>query len=167
MKAQEWLLLASVMAACIPLPSNTDSDYSPHSIHRSRVTRATNTRRRQPSFFFLVGQFFGQTVSETNQALRNITRIFNDQFTTTTPSPDMLMEDDSNSTTEKPSPPITRQQLFTILGNNYRGLVRLFNSEWQAAVEQSGRNVANFRKELREAVRPYFSPNRNLTRNQT
>uniref|UniRef100_A0A1B6F4X8 Uncharacterized protein n=1 Tax=Cuerna arida TaxID=1464854 RepID=A0A1B6F4X8_9HEMI len=167
MRALDWLLLASVMAACIPLPSNTDSDYSPQFSHKSRVNRAISTRRRQPNLFFLVGQFFGQTIAETNQAVRNITRIFNDQFTTTTPSPDMVTEDDSNSTTEKPPTPITRDQLFRILGNNYRGLVRLFNSEWQAAVEQSGKNVANFRKELREAIRPYFSPNRNLTSNQT
>jgi len=153
------------MAACLPLPSHTDQD-SHLNLYKSRIARATNTRR-QPNFLFLLGQFFGQTVSDTNRALGNITRIFNNQFTTTTPSPDMVTsEDDSNSTTEATPPPLSRQQLFKILGNNYRGLVRLFNTEWQSAVQQSSKNVAMFRKELREAVRPYFSPNRNLSSNE-
>ncbi|XP_054267781.1 uncharacterized protein LOC128989767 isoform X2 [Macrosteles quadrilineatus] len=164
MRALEWLLLASVMAACFSLPSYQDSGPEQPLIGKSRVTRATY--RRPPSFLFLLGQFFGQTISDTGAAARNISKIFNDQFTTTTPSPDAVTEEGTNST-ETPPKPITRDTLFRILGNNFRGLQRLFNTEWQAAVDQSSTNVANFRKELREAVRPFLLPNRNLTNNQT
>uniref|UniRef100_A0A1B6CB48 Uncharacterized protein n=1 Tax=Clastoptera arizonana TaxID=38151 RepID=A0A1B6CB48_9HEMI len=126
MRAYDWLLLASVLAISIePL---TSKESLPNSAQESRYKR--QTRRRPVGFFGQFNQFIRDTVSETGVAYRNISKIFSDQFTTTTPSPNEI--EDTNSTTPKA---YTMQEVFGILGRNYRGLQRLFNREWRTAIE--------------------------------
>ncbi|KAL1122632.1 hypothetical protein AAG570_002959 [Ranatra chinensis] len=117
--------------------------HSPDSIFESSVGKKSPRLKRQrkvhnqPGFLFLLAQLFTGTVTDTNIAIRNITQIVNEQFPSSSAQTLGLADDNrrpggrlegANSTR------LTIQDLANILGRNFRGLRRLFNSEWRNAI---------------------------------
>lgn len=105
-------------------------------------------RRRTPGFFGLITQFVRETIQDTNFVVRNITDTINTEFP---PS------NSGNITSPSGARRLTISQVNNILGRNYRSLMRLFNTELRTAISDSGNNIQMYKKEFKNAVRPYFT----------
>ncbi|XP_066905079.1 uncharacterized protein [Halyomorpha halys] len=115
------------------------------------ITFFKKPARRRPGFFGLITQFVRETIQDTSFAVRNITDTVNAEFPRTAPPAGQ------NSTSSSGATRLTISQVNDILGRNYRSLVRLFNSEFRIALADSQNNIKEYKKEFRDAVRPYFT----------
>ncbi|XP_024085298.1 uncharacterized protein LOC106662044 [Cimex lectularius] len=142
-----WLLIL-----CLLLLLQLSYEVSSYQNGGKKGVKRQIFKRRGPGFFGLLSQFVRETISDTNYAVRNITNIINNEF----PSPSAQLEE-GNSTSTSGARQLSLKEVNDILGRNYRSLVRLFNTEFRKAVADSNKNVGLYRKEFRDAIRPYFT----------
>nr|KAF7427739.1 hypothetical protein H0235_007433 [Vespula pensylvanica] len=145
-----------------------------------RVVR--QVRKQRPGFFWTLAKLAFETFNDTQSAIKQITSIISnsigpDTTTNRSTSSDSLMESSKTSmmrdrnetaiTTEatmtntKQTPVLTRSELQSLITRNIKGLIRLFNIEWQDALKQSDVNVDEFRKDLGKQVGTYLQDNPN------
>ncbi|XP_035737719.1 uncharacterized protein LOC118448493 [Vespa mandarinia] len=145
-----------------------------------RVVR--QVRKQRPGFFWTLAKIAFETFNDTQSAIKQISSIISNSIgpdTTTSKSmiSDSLMESSKTSminernettmTTEatmtnmKQTPLLTRSELQSLITRNIKGLIRLFNIEWQDALKQSDVNVNEFRKDLGKQVGTYLQDNPN------
>ncbi|XP_039450115.1 uncharacterized protein LOC120429012 [Culex pipiens pallens] len=114
-----------------------------------------------------MGRLFYQQYNDTTWTLKNVYDIlsneFTDTFTTTTPNPLLptTTADPSTSTTAKYR--ISRAELGVILNRNYRGLQKLFRTEWNDAWNQTKYNVDFYKQELKNSAFPKITRNTTTT----
>ncbi|KAI5726441.1 hypothetical protein M8J76_002720 [Diaphorina citri] len=130
-----------------------------HPLARGKSARAVGEKpHHKKSVKELVYDLVKGTVDESQIVYRNISRIFLNSFTTTTttPNPDEIEAD--NTTTTTPAPEFKIQDFYRLVGINYRGLNRLFLSEFQLALKDSIKNVGQFKNDLRLSFFPFLRP---------
>ncbi|XP_044014351.1 uncharacterized protein LOC122856664 isoform X2 [Aphidius gifuensis] len=145
-------------------------------ISRANVTDETKRivrqiKKQRPGFFWTLFRVTFETVNETKAAIQQISEIVSNSIspeTTTSKLPLMSKKTSSNDTinsngtsTEAPFT-LTQSVLQTLIRRNVKGLVRLFNIEWNDAVKQSKKNVKQFKKELGKSVAPFLADNPNI-----
>ncbi|XP_071641957.1 uncharacterized protein [Temnothorax longispinosus] len=153
-----------------------------------RVVR--QVRRRRPGFFWTLARLTFETYNDTRSAIQQISNIINqsiepdpttlrpvsshpliaaDATTTIAPSIDQnntssdvagVNATTTTSTTQAPFR-LTPTNLQNLIRRNLRGLVRLFNIEWQDALNQSDVNVREFQKDLGNQVGSFLQDNPN------
>uniref|UniRef100_A0A8D9A258 Uncharacterized protein n=1 Tax=Cacopsylla melanoneura TaxID=428564 RepID=A0A8D9A258_9HEMI len=138
--------------------SLAENDLKPQ-LERRKSARAVGDKPpRQKGVKELVYDLVKGTAHESEDVYRNISRIFLNTFTTTTttPSPDDV--DTDNSTTTTPASEFKITDFYRLAGINYRGLNRLFLTEFQLALKDSIKNVGEFRNDLRLSFFPFLRP---------
>lgn len=143
----------------------------------------TNTNR-EPGVVALTFSLIGDTFSDARQAFRNVSNIVRDTISeaardpATTPASDQVMMAAVNtadnevgggaaSTTAATDQRMAGQALGKLLGRNYRGLRRLFDSELRSAVKNSPGNVRDFAIELMGSIGQSLRPANLFSRGQT
>ncbi|RLU24167.1 hypothetical protein DMN91_004377 [Ooceraea biroi] len=151
-----------------------------------RVVR--QVRRQRPGFFWTLARLAFETFNDTRSAIQQISNIINENFEPDTSTRQPVTSnsfmvtsatvassnDQSNmssnmagvnvttmtttSTTQAPFK-LTRNSLQNLIRRNLRGLVRLFNIEWQDALNQSEANVREFQKNLGNQVGSFLQDN--------
>uniref|UniRef100_A0A0A9XHR0 Uncharacterized protein n=1 Tax=Lygus hesperus TaxID=30085 RepID=A0A0A9XHR0_LYGHE len=140
-----WLLIVCLMLL-LQLSFEATSEQSTGEKNVKRQTK----RRNNIGFFGLLRNFVRDTIADTNFVIRNITDIVSEEF----PPP---TQDGRNSTSSSGVRLPTLPEATAILGRNYRSLMRLFRTEFSTALKDSRNNVQTYKKEFRNAVRPYFT----------
>ncbi|XP_075213892.1 uncharacterized protein LOC142320099 [Lycorma delicatula] len=115
-------------------------------------------RLKSPTFLSALNRFVLDTVNDTSMAYRNISMILSEQFAAS-PKNVTVDSNDTMTSTGPRRPEFSMQQVFDLLGSNYRGLVKLFNREFRTALADSNKNVERYRNELKDSLRPFFAPN--------
>ncbi|RZF33207.1 hypothetical protein LSTR_LSTR009752 [Laodelphax striatellus] len=163
MRLAHWVRLGIITAIsllCISLQVES-SEPSKRAVSSAKTQRTLfgfrrgrqSKRKRPPGFFTLLNQFVSETVNDTSIAYRNISVIFTEQFRGGNSSQNQ-MEGGNSTMSNSTRPAFSMKQVFDLLGRNYRGLVKLFNSELRNAITDSNKNVARYRQEFTEAVTP-------------
>nr|XP_018905451.1 PREDICTED: uncharacterized protein LOC109036008 [Bemisia tabaci] len=136
-----------------------------------RQEKPTKRKKPQPGVFASFGSLVKDTIVDARVAYRNISKLLEDSFRqqVTTPADTMTSASGGNENGTSPAPPPPapappgRQAVFDLLGKNYRGLRKLWDSELKLAMSESRKNVRRFQKELRESIRPFLQPSNNET----
>ncbi|KAK9509534.1 hypothetical protein O3M35_006832 [Rhynocoris fuscipes] len=153
MGAYQWLLVTYTLLLFQLSYEATSSQIS----GGKQTKRAIFHWNRGPGFFGLIRQFIRETIRDTNRAVQNITSIINAEFPQESQSQVISANASVNaSTSVSGARRLTIQEVNSILGRNYRGLVRLFNTEFRTAVADSNKNIQRYRQEVKDAIRPYF-----------
>ncbi|XP_062537461.1 uncharacterized protein LOC134205849 isoform X3 [Armigeres subalbatus] len=125
---------------------------------QANIRSAPKAKSSQKSKIAEIGKLIYQQYNDTTWTLQGVYDVarneFSDTFTTTTPNPLLptTTPDPATSTTEKYR--ISRAELGRILNRNYRGLQKLFRLEWNEAWNQTKYNVAFYKQELNNAIKP-------------
>ncbi|XP_025993775.2 uncharacterized protein LOC105206926 isoform X2 [Solenopsis invicta] len=149
---------------------------------------ARQVRKQRPGFFWTLARLAFETFNDTRSAIKQITGIINQTIEPDSPTrrpgsrPSMVAEartiapsvDKNNTssmadvnatmttTTTTPAPfRLTPTNIRNLILRNVRGLVRLFNIEWQDALNQSEITVKEFQKDLGNQVGIYLQDNPN------
>ncbi|OXU23626.1 hypothetical protein TSAR_004980 [Trichomalopsis sarcophagae] len=146
---------------------------------RARNSRQNQQKKQRPGFFWTLARVTFETFNDTRSAIQQIGTIINEAVpperkpskkplptkkpqvnktsslmavngTTTTPAP--------TTTTEAPFM-LSRPLLQSLIRRNVKGLVRLFNIEWRDALNQSEKNVQEFRQDLGKQIGFYLQDN--------
>ncbi|XP_011868225.1 PREDICTED: uncharacterized protein LOC105562198 [Vollenhovia emeryi] len=148
-----------------------------------RVVR--QVRKYRPGFFWTLAKLAFETFNDTRSAIKQISNIISQNIEpdpttrrsasnhplvvdTTTIAPSIGQNNTSsgmagvNATTTTQAPfRLTPTNLQNLILRNVRGLVRLFNIEWQDAMNQSEMNVKEFQKNLGNEVGRFLQDNPN------
>ncbi|XP_050062311.1 uncharacterized protein LOC114119192 [Aphis gossypii] len=139
----------------------------------------------EPGVVALTFSLIGGTISDARQAFRNVSSIVRDTIgeasrdptASSTAAGDQMMMAAANtadneigggggSASTTPDPRIAGQTLGKLLGRNYRGLRRLFNSELRSAVKNSPGNIRDFAVELMGSIGQSLRPSNLFSRGQ-
>ncbi|XP_006568992.1 uncharacterized protein LOC100576118 [Apis mellifera] len=144
-----------------------------------RIVR--EVKKQKPGFFWTLAKLTFEMINDTKSAIKQISDIINnsiapDSATQNTMTKASLMAPQSTNnetsatnlnatetTTEAPTtttqPTLTREGLQKLIRRNVLGLVRLFNIEWNDALNQSETNVKEFQKNLGNQLSFYLRDN--------
>ncbi|XP_031774486.1 uncharacterized protein LOC100870517 isoform X3 [Apis florea] len=138
-----------------------------------RVVR--EVKKQKPGFFWTLAKLTFEMINDTKSAIKQISDIINNSIapdsatqSTMTKASLMASQSKSNETTnlnatDAPTtttqPTLTRDGLQKLIRRNVLGLVRLFNIEWNDALNQSETNVKEFQKNLGNQVGLYLRDN--------
>lgn len=157
-------LLSPVEVTAIGLDQSRTIDSLSDDAPVYRIRRETYNKKR--GIFSLLADYITQTRNEAMKSLNEISTILSRQFVPekqlNRSAPMAEMQLSVNASTTAAPYIVTQEELQRILRRNYRALVRIFNMESRKAIEDSNNNVRVLRKELKDAVRPFFE--RNTTR---
>ncbi|XP_050426350.1 uncharacterized protein LOC126836762 [Adelges cooleyi] len=157
---------------------------------RRRAMEMTNRQRRQlllrkkaasnnqsPGLFRLTKILVRDTINDTRTAYRNISEIIGQTLREGIDAPPAPTDDqqmmgsaqESEPTTKRPQGQVTvsaaaRKAISKLVGRNFRGLRRLFDSELRNALANSGKNLRDFRRELGKSVRNSLRPSQMFSR---
>lgn len=124
---------------------------------QTRITRQNYKKSSQPpGLFIAISSLLGGTVADTFTAYRNISRLVQGAF-----APPRSTT--SNQTAPTNGTRFTLRQALALLGRNYRGLRRLFDSEFTKALNESEKTVMDFHRELKSSAKMYLEYNTNNT----
>ncbi|GLV37250.1 uncharacterized protein CBL_01921 [Carabus blaptoides fortunei] len=157
--------LTFLVATCvIVLLHNTAADtrhYEKMFNARSGVVQDTVREKRatrKPGFFWVLGSNIFHQFNDTRSAIRQIRKLINNQFIDERkPAPAKVPVLEPNATTTEAPYRISRKEFNNIIMRNLRGIARLYNLEWNAAVKQSEQNRADFNKQLRYSIKKELS----------
>ncbi|XP_025422531.1 uncharacterized protein LOC112692175 [Sipha flava] len=152
-----------------------------HSTSRPKRQLWRKNADREPGVVALTFSLIGGTVSDARQAYRNVTNIVRDTISEVAAIQQQPANNDGDqmmmaagNTVENETgassaaPPVDQrvagQTLGKLLGRNYRGLRRLFNSELRSAIKNSPGNVRDFAFELMGSIGQSFRPSNIFTR---
>ncbi|XP_026821422.1 uncharacterized protein LOC113559844 [Rhopalosiphum maidis] len=140
---------------------------------------------REPGVVALTFSLIGGTISDAREAFRNVSSIVRDTINeaardpaaSSTAAGDQMMMAAANtadneigggaaSTTVATDPRMAGQTIGKLLGRNYRGLRRLFNSELRSAVKNSPGNIRDFAVELMGSIGQSLRPSNLFSRGQ-
>jgi len=140
---------------------------------------------REPGVVALTFSLIGGTISDAREAFRNVSSIVRDTINEASRDPaasstaagDPMMMAAANaadneigggaaSTTMAADPRTAGQTIGKLLGRNYRGLRRLFNSELRSAVKNSPGNIRDFAVELMGSIGQSLRPSNLFSRGQ-
>ncbi|XP_012537436.1 uncharacterized protein LOC105837316 [Monomorium pharaonis] len=149
---------------------------------------ARQVRKKRPGFFWTLARLAFETFNDTRSAIKQISNLINQNIepdpttrrptgshplmvteaTTVAPSVDQnntssnMTNVNATMTTTTQAPfRLTPTNLQNLILRNVRGLVRLFNIEWQDALNQSDITVKEFRKDLGKQVGTFLQDNPN------
>ncbi|XP_060858346.1 uncharacterized protein LOC132935750 isoform X1 [Metopolophium dirhodum] len=158
--------------------------YDSDALRQKRQLFNTKTNR-EPGVVALTFSLIGGTFSDARQAFRNVSSIVRDTISeaardpaATTAAADQMMMAAVNtadnevgggaaSTTVATDQRMAGQTLGKLLGRNYRGLRRLFDSELRSAVKNSPGNVRDFAVELMGSIGQSLRPSNLFSRGLT
>ncbi|KAK2584618.1 hypothetical protein KPH14_006968 [Odynerus spinipes] len=145
-------------------------------------------RKEKPAFFWTLARLAFETYNDTKSAVKQISTIVNNAIelgpTTRRPTTsDSLVDSTKMSTTSVRNesttqsateaattmrsttsrPKLTINDLQTLIRRNVKGLIRLFNIEWQDALKQSDITVDEFKKDLGKQVGMFLQNNPNAS----
>ncbi|XP_076641226.1 uncharacterized protein LOC143352532 [Halictus rubicundus] len=146
---------------------------------------AREIRKQRPGFFWTLARVTFETINDTRSALQQISEMINNNIApdsatqasvprgsltataATTSSKNMSSTNETETTTARPTSTteapfvLTRSSIQTLIRRNVLGLVKLFNLEWNEALNQSDINVRQFQKDLGKQVGTYLQDNPN------
>ncbi|VVC38374.1 Hypothetical protein CINCED_3A013336 [Cinara cedri] len=148
---------------------------------RPRRQLFNRNANREPGIVSLTFSLIGGTITDARQAYRNVSNIVRDTIseaakiqepsTTVAADGDLMAAGntvDVVGSTTAATPPVDQrvagQTLGSLLGRNYRGLRRLFNSELRSAIKSTPGNIRDFTVELMGSIGQSLRPSNIFTR---
>ncbi|XP_076276421.1 uncharacterized protein LOC143207157 [Lasioglossum baleicum] len=149
---------------------------------------ARQIRKQRPGFFWTLARVTFETINDTRSAFQQISDMINNNIapdsatqgsmprgslTATVASTSSKNTSSTNETEAATTGPtsttaapfvLTRSSIQSLIRRNVLGLVKLFNLEWNEALNQSEINVRQFQKDLGKQVGTYLQDNPNAYR---
>ncbi|XP_050295581.1 uncharacterized protein LOC126735587 [Anthonomus grandis grandis] len=113
---------------------------------------------KNPGFFKTLFSVIGEQYTDTKDTFRKVNDMINDNFLpeNAPPTTEATTVKDSNETTTMAPYKITRTEFNKIIRRNLRGLVRLFNIEFQDAIKQSKKTQAEYKRNVSKEISKFL-----------